>query len=65
MDSFTKAKTNMLTNKSISINYPLLLMRTASLQLNNGNMETCVETSLDAIKNFDEYDKRTGSPVLT
>jgi hypothetical protein len=28
-------------------------------------MEACVETSLDAVKNFDEYDKRTGSPVLT
>ncbi len=24
-----------------------------------------METALDAIKNFDEYDKRTGSPVLT
>jgi hypothetical protein len=24
-----------------------------------------VEIALDAIKNFDEYDKTTGSPVLT
>jgi len=31
LDSFSKAKTNMLANRSNSINYPLLLMRTASL----------------------------------
>jgi hypothetical protein len=40
-------------------------MRTASLKLNNGDMDACIETSLDAIKQFDEYDKRTGSPTLT
>jgi hypothetical protein len=40
-------------------------MRTASLELNNGNTDACIETALDAIKQFDEYDKRTGSPVIT
>lgn len=50
LDNFTKAKANMLANESTSINYPLLLMRMASLELNNGKTDSCIETSLQAIK---------------
>ena len=40
-------------------------MRTASLHLNNGSIDACLEGALDAIKHFDDYDRRTGSAALT
>ena len=38
LDSFGKAKANMLANKNETIKYPLLLMRLASLHLNSGDI---------------------------
>lgn len=55
----------MVSNKNTSIKYPLLLMRISSLHLNSGNIEGSIEEALDSIKNFDDYDKQTGSPSLT
>ena len=41
-------------------------MRLAALQLNSGTVEACIEGSLHAIRQFEEYDKRSGSgDVLT
>ena len=65
LDSFSKAKANMLANKNSTIKYPLLLMRLASLHLNSGDIEGCIEGALDSIKQFDEYDKNSGTPSLT
>ena len=65
LDSFSKAKANMLANKNATIKYPLLLMRLASLHLNSGDIEGCIEGALDSIKQFDEYDKNSGAPSLT
>ena len=60
-----KAKANMLANKNTSIKYPLLLMRLASLNLNSGDIEGAIEGSLDSIRQFDDYDKKSGSLSLT
>jgi hypothetical protein len=40
-------------------------MRTASLHLNNGSIDACLEGALDAIKHFDDYDRRSGTTSLT
>ena len=55
----------MLANKNTTIKYPLLLMRLASLHLNSGDIEGCIEGALDSIKHFDEFDKNSGTPSLT
>jgi hypothetical protein len=61
LDNFSKAKANMESNQNQSIKYPQLLMRLAALNLNSGSIEACIEGSLQAIKQFEEYDKRSGS----
>jgi hypothetical protein len=40
-------------------------MRTASLYLNSGQVEQCVEGALDSIKQFEEYDRTSGVLTLT
>ena len=40
-------------------------MRLASLHLNSGDIEGCIEGALDSIKQFDEYDKNSGAPSMT
>ncbi len=47
-----KAKVNMESNQNLGLNYPLSLMRMASLHLNSGNVEGCIEQSLASIKQF-------------
>lgn len=53
LDNFSKARQNMETNKNQTIKYPQLLLRLASLQLNSGNIEGCIEGSLQAIRQFE------------
>jgi len=56
----------MEANKNKTIKYPQLLLRLASLHLNSGNIEACVEGCLQAVRQFEEYDKDTASGgVLT
>ena len=40
-------------------------MRLASLHLNSGDIEGCIEGALDSIKQFEEYDKTSGALSLT
>lgn len=61
LDNFSKAKANMESNQNQSIKYPQLLMRLAALQLNSGSVEACIEGALQAIRQFEEYDKHSGS----
>lgn len=64
LENFSKAKLNMEANKNTGLKYPQLLMRLASLHLNSGNVEGCIEGCMEAIKHFEEYDKRSGSAGL-
>jgi|688.fasta_scaffold52862_1 hypothetical protein len=59
-----KAKLNMESNQNQTLKYPQLLMRLASLQLNSGNIEGCIEGSLQAIKTFEEYDRKEENNYL-
>lgn len=43
LDNYLKAKLNMETNKTETIKYPLALMRIASLRLNCGDIDACIE----------------------
>ena len=45
----------MESNQNKGKKYPQLLMRLASLHLNNGNIEGCIEYSLSSLKNFEEF----------
>ena len=53
MDNFNKAKIGMESNKTQSTKYPQLLMRTAALHLNSGNIDSTIENGIAAIKSYD------------
>jgi hypothetical protein len=51
----------MEANKNQTIKYPQLLLRLASLHLNSGNVENCIEGSLQAIRQLEDFDKQSGT----
>ena len=60
LDNFHKAKTNMESHQLKTLKYPQLLMRLAALHLNNGHLEHCNETAMSAVREFEEYESKSG-----
>lgn len=55
----------MENNHNQTIKYPQLLMRLSALELNNGNIDSSINGCLQAISQFEEFDKKSGTGVLT
>jgi hypothetical protein len=51
----------MEANKNRTLRYPQLLLRLASLHLNAANIEACIEGCMQAIRQFEEYDRDSGT----